>query len=95
MTQDPYLHEVFPEPPLTAYKRQRNVKDRLVRAKVPKEKPNKPTRILKGKKKCGLQCTSCPYILEVKYIQLKKSPCKLSATIRKDHNQYSVVKVEK
>ena len=56
MTQDPYLHKVFQEPPLTAYEKQRNLKDRLVRAKVPKEKPNKPTRILKGMKKCGLQC---------------------------------------
>ena len=69
MTQDPYLHEVFPEPPLTAYKRQRNLKDRLVRAKVPKEKPNKPNRILKGMTKCGRQCTSCPYILEGKEIR--------------------------
>ena len=40
-----------------------------MKAKVAKEKPNKPTRILKGMKKCGLQCTSCPYILEVKEIR--------------------------
>ena len=60
--QDPYLQEVFPEPPLTAFKRQTNIKDRLIRAKVPNMKPNKPQRVMKGMKMCGLNCTSCPYI---------------------------------
>ena len=31
----PYLKEVFPEPPLVAYKRQRNISDFLIRAKQP------------------------------------------------------------
>ena len=34
-TQDPYLQEVFPEPPLIAYKRQKNISDYIIRAKVP------------------------------------------------------------
>ena len=36
ISQDQYLKEVFKLPPLTAYKRQRNVKDNLIRAKVAK-----------------------------------------------------------
>ena len=35
ITMDPYMREVFPEPPLTAYKRQKNIKDYIVKAKVP------------------------------------------------------------
>ena len=35
VSQDPYLDEVFSQPPLTAYKRQKNVRDHLVRAKFP------------------------------------------------------------
>ena len=32
---DQYMSEVFPEPPLTAFKRPKNIKEYLVRAKVP------------------------------------------------------------
>ena len=32
---DAYMKEVFPEPPLTAFKRQNNLRDILVRARVP------------------------------------------------------------
>ena len=35
VSQDPYLSEVFSQPPLTAYKRQKNIRDHLIRAKVP------------------------------------------------------------
>ena len=53
MTQDPSLAEVFPLPPLVAYKRPQNIKQKLVRAK----------RESKGRKKC-LKCSACPYIKE-------------------------------
>jgi len=35
VTSDQYTTEVFPEPPLVAYGRQKNIKEFLVRAKVP------------------------------------------------------------
>ena len=35
MTQDPRLKEVFPAPPLVAYKRPQNIKEKLIRSKVP------------------------------------------------------------
>ena len=59
--QDPYLAEVFPQPPLVAYKRPANIKDKLVRAKVPDRAPPRPKRILNGMKKC-LNCPICPFV---------------------------------
>ena len=34
--KNPYLENVFPEPPLVAFRRQTNIKDYLIRSKVPK-----------------------------------------------------------
>ena len=62
--QDSHLREVFPEPPLRAYKRQTNLRGHLVRAKVTQTK--RSSRIVKGMKKCGHDCTSCAYIKEGK-----------------------------
>ena len=56
MKQDPYLAEVFPLPPLVAYKRPPNIKDKLIRAKVPEQPPLRPKRNLTGIKKCN----NCP-----------------------------------
>ena len=68
-TVDPYLSEVFPKPPVTAYRRQRNLKDFLVRAKVYPEKPRFEKRVILGMKKCNKPCPICPYILEGKSIK--------------------------
>ena len=35
MSQDPYLKEVFPLPPIVAYIRPANLKDKLIRARIP------------------------------------------------------------
>ena len=35
MIQDPRLKEVFPKPPLVAYKRPKNIRDTSIRSKVP------------------------------------------------------------
>ena len=63
------MQEVFPEPPLVAFKRQKNVKDYVIRAKVPPPTNLRPKRILKGMKKCGKSCPACPYVKEGKEIQ--------------------------
>jgi hypothetical protein len=73
VSQDPYLHEVFSQPPLTAYKRQKNVKDHLVRAKVPGDPRPYPERTRRGMKKCGNNCTACPFIKEVKSLRVEWS----------------------
>ena len=66
-TRDQYLKEVFPQPPLTGFKRQRNLRDHLIRAQVPKEPDRYPSRNLKGMKKCHkVYCRACPYINETK-----------------------------
>ena len=41
MVQDQKLKEVFPEAPIIAYKRQKNIRDVLIRAKVPPPKDQK------------------------------------------------------
>ena len=63
-SEDRYLKEVFPEPPLTAFRKQRNIKDHIIRAKVPKYQHNYPKRYMKGMKKCGRNCPECPFIKE-------------------------------
>ena len=61
MKQDPYLAEVFPLPPLVAYKRQPNIRDKIIRAKVPDDVNQRPKREVLGMKKC-LNCPICPFV---------------------------------
>ena len=71
-TLDPYLKEVFPEPPLLAYRRQKSLKDLCIRAKVPQVQPKFQKRKAKGMKKCKKQCPICPFVLEGKEIRGNK-----------------------
>ena len=52
-TQNQYLKEVFKEPPMTAFRRQTNIRDILIKSKVPQAPNRYPTRIQKGMSKCG------------------------------------------
>ena len=62
-TQDPKLREVFPEPPLVAYKVAPNLRSKLIRAKVPPKTGTRPRRNVRGMKKCGKpNCSVCPFI---------------------------------
>ena len=69
MTQDSYLKSVFPEPPLVAFRRQRNIADFLIRAKLPPKQGQHKKRRLNGMKKCGKICLICPYINERKRVE--------------------------
>ena len=62
--KDQYLAEVFPQPPMTGFRKQRNLKNYLIKAKVPPPPPKHAARELKGMSKCGKQCANCPYIKE-------------------------------
>ena len=64
VSEDNYLKSVFPEPPLISYRRQQNIREKIVRAKVAKQRE---TRIQKGMKKCG-KCLACSYIKEGKTV---------------------------
>ena len=62
MTHDPYLKKVFPEPPMVAFRRPKNLRDILIKAKVPTPK-EKPRRQLKGMKACNqVRCETCPFV---------------------------------
>ena len=65
----PYMKEVFPEPPLTAYRRQKNISDFIIRAKIPPKPQNHPHRKKTGMKKCQKGCIICPYIKETKLVK--------------------------
>ena len=72
MVQDQYLAECFPEPPLTAFKRQRNIRDILIRAKVPPPPDLRQKRELKGMAKCTFNCSACPYVIQGRNVKINK-----------------------
>ena len=66
MTQDPYLKEVFPQPPMVAFRRAKHLKDHLIRAKIPPVPPLRPKRIVNGMTACNKPlCETCPYVQKV------------------------------
>ena len=71
--QDQYLSKVFPKQPMTAFRRENNLKSLLIRAKVPPKQKMFEARKLKGMSKCGKSCPSCPFILEGKTVNVKKN----------------------
>ena len=79
--RDKYLAEVFKQPPLIAYKRQPNLKGQLIRAKVPGAERPYPKRRLNGMKKCGENCTACPYILNKKSIKINGIDWKINQNL--------------
>lgn len=64
-----YLSNVFPDPPMIAYRCHRNIKDFLIKAKVYGNKKKNERRILPGMQKCNKPCVTCHYILEEKLIK--------------------------
>ena len=56
----------FLDPPLVAYKRQRNIKDNIIKSSIPKFN-TREQRISPGMKKCR-NCIFCPYVLEGKKV---------------------------
>ena len=71
MAQDPLMKEIFPEPPIIAYKRQMNIGDKISKAKVTPKKPY-PKRNITGMKKCQKQSHACPNIQEKKLVKSRK-----------------------
>ena len=60
MIDDPHLKETFPLPPMVAYRRPKNLKETLIRAKVPPAY-SRPKRKSQGMKRCPYDCNTCPY----------------------------------
>ena len=76
MIQDPRLKEVFPVPPLVAYKRPKNIRDKIIRSKVPPLPSSRPKRDLPGMKKCH-KCGACPFVKEGRTAQSSSTNYKL------------------
>ena len=81
MTLDPYLKEVFPLPPLVAYKRPENIRDKLIRSKVPPIRNMRENRKQPGCKKCN-NCSICPYVNNCKVV--KSSATNFNAEIQQE-----------
>ena len=65
----PHLTEIFPSPPMPAFRQPRNIRSLLCRSKVyPVTRNNKLKRgthkDAPGWSKCGKQCKVCPYTME-------------------------------
>ena len=58
---------------MIAYKRPMNIRDRLIRAKVPPPTSNRPRRIKSGMFKCNKPCSICPYVKQQKSIKASKT----------------------
>ena len=63
VAEDKYLKKCFLKPPLTAFRRQNNIRNYLIKSKIAPPPQLHPKRKLKGMSKCGKAFTACPYIL--------------------------------
>ena len=81
MALDPYLKQVFPEAPLVEYRRQKNLKDHLIRAKFPPIGKTRNQRHLNGLKRCSKSCLICPYIKEGQEIKENSFTWKINQTV--------------
>ena len=88
-SQDSYLKEVFKEPPLTAYRKQQNIRGHIIRAKIARQQRTHPKRFTKGMKKCGSNCTACPYIREGNSFKINGKEWKIKKQL--DCNSYNLV----
>ena len=90
VSRNKHLEEVFPSPPLTAYKRQPNLRSILVRAALPKGKTRYPQRNQKGMSKCNTEnCNACPFIKEGKQIKINGVLWKINRKL--DCKSYNIV----
>ena len=82
VASDPHLKEVFPLPPLVAYRRPQNIKDKIIRSKIPSTQ-TRPKRILAGMSRCN-NCPICPFVKEGKSV--KSSASNYTAEINRSVN---------
>ena len=87
VNRNSYLKEAFPRPPITAYKRQPNIRNLLVRAKVPKN--GNTARKLKGMSKCGNGSPACPFIRDGKVVKINQKEWNVNNKF--DCNTFNVV----
>ena len=73
VNRDPHLKQTFEKPPLVAYKRPPNLRQKLIRSKLPPAptiKSSRPKRELAGMKKCRRgRCETCDFVKEGKTLK--------------------------
>ena len=66
MCQNPHLKKVFPQPPMVTWTRPKNLREILIRAKLPKElNVRRSSRNKTGFKHCGFNYLALPRMGEV------------------------------
>jgi len=88
MVQDPWMKEVFQNPPVVTYRRPSSLRDKLTRNRIPDPHRMRPKRLISGMNPCGLNCPTCPYIEPGTVIQS-------SNTSKKIEIRRSLLKVRK
>ena len=69
VNNDSRLREIYKKPPMVSYRKPANLKDKLVRAKLPPVRNNtRPRRTLNAMRKCG-HCVNCPWVVEGKEVR--------------------------
>jgi hypothetical protein len=67
MIKDAYLKKVFPAPPMVAYRRPKNLRDTLIKAKIPPTPTKRGKRCPPGMKSCNEnRCEICPFVTNTK-----------------------------
>ena len=67
MAKDPYLKKVFPAPPMVAFRRAKNLRDKLIKAKVHPTPDLREKRKIIGMKPCNKGiCETCPFVKKCK-----------------------------
>ena len=75
LTKTPHMASIYPLPPMVAFKRPKNIKDILIKAKVPPPPPQRPKRVQPGMYKCNrFRCNICPYVKEQKTVHMQHTP---------------------
>jgi hypothetical protein len=65
LNRDPKAREMFPQPPMIAFKQPPNLKSKLCQARLPKQRLHQKRQIT-GTRSCNKPCGICPYILQSK-----------------------------
>ena len=65
---DNYLSDVFQEPPLIGFRRKKNIRELLMRAKVLLQEIS----VIIGMNNFNKPCVSCPFVKEIKVIKCDK-----------------------
>ena len=72
VNNDAYLLKVFPQPPLTGFRKQGNLKNFLIKTKIPDAPKRYEQRKIKGMNNCGKQCPVCPFVSSRKEVQINE-----------------------